>query len=52
MDEDGHWLNHHELAVDGSVLHRDADDPTVLHVYLLSYERHALIGHFRIETGK
>ncbi len=41
LDEDDHWLNHHELAVDGVVLHRDADDPEVLHVYLLSYERHA-----------
>lgn len=40
------WVNHHEVAVDGSILHRDIDNPNLLHVYLLSYERHSLINHF------
>jgi uncharacterized membrane protein YdjX (TVP38/TMEM64 family) len=52
LDADGRWINHHELAIDGPVMHRDADNPDLLHVYLLSYERHALINHFRIDTGK
>jgi hypothetical protein len=52
LDADDRWINHHELAIDGPVMHRDADNPEVLHVYLLSYERHSLISHFRIETGK
>jgi hypothetical protein len=32
-------------------MHRDENDPNKLHVYLLSYERHSLVGHFVISTG-
>jgi uncharacterized membrane protein YdjX (TVP38/TMEM64 family) len=46
LDADGRWINHHEVAIDGPVLHRDAADPRLLHVYLLSYERHSLVRHF------
>jgi uncharacterized membrane protein YdjX (TVP38/TMEM64 family) len=52
LDEEGRWVNHHDLAVDGPVLHRDARDPSVLHVYLLSYERHSLVAHFLVRTGQ
>jgi len=31
-------------------MHRDDKDPNVLHVYLLSYERHSLVGHFVVST--
>ncbi len=48
LDAQDNWINHHEVAVDGAVLHRDQSDPNLLHVYLLSYERHTLIGHFLI----
>jgi uncharacterized membrane protein YdjX (TVP38/TMEM64 family) len=51
LDEEGRWINHHDLAVDGPVLHRDAVDPSLLHVCLLSYERHSLVGHFVVPTG-
>ena len=46
LDEEGRWINHHRAAVDGVVLHRDEHNGNLLHVYLLSYERHALIGHY------
>ena len=39
------WIDHHRFAIDGPVLHRDARNPDLLHVYLLSYERHTLINH-------
>jgi hypothetical protein len=39
------------VAVDGPVLHRDEADPGKLHLYLLSYERHSLVGHFVLATG-
>jgi hypothetical protein len=52
LDDAGRWVNHHEVAVDGPVLHRDAADPRLLHVYLLSYERHTLVGHFVVRTGE
>jgi hypothetical protein len=45
LDGDGKWIDHHSFAIDGPVLHLDAEDPDVLHLYLLSYERHSLIAH-------
>jgi hypothetical protein len=52
LDPSGLWLDHHRIAVDGPVLHRDADDPGLVHLYLLSYERHTLIAHFVLATGQ
>ncbi|HEY4485049.1 MAG TPA: hypothetical protein VI702_01810 [Nitrospiria bacterium] len=48
LDSDNRWINHHEAAVDGAAMHRDKDNPNLIHLYLLSYERHSLIGHFLI----
>lgn len=50
LDGDDKWINHHDLAIDGPVLHRDDKDERLLHVYLLSYERHSLIGHWVVTT--
>jgi hypothetical protein len=46
LDEQNRWIDHHKVAIDGPVMHRDLQDPNRLHVYLLSYERHSLIRHF------
>lgn len=51
LDENDRWIDHHSIAVDGPVLHRDEKEPHLLHVYLLSYERHSLIGHFVLPTS-
>jgi hypothetical protein len=51
LDSDDRWLDHHHIAIDGSIMHHDAFDSSQLHVYLLSYERHTLIGHFLISIG-
>jgi hypothetical protein len=48
LDSSGRWLDHHAIGVDGPLLHRDAADPRILHLYLLSYERHALLNHLSI----
>lgn len=45
LDAHDRWLDHHAVGVDGPLLHWDAHDPTLLHLYLLSYERHALLNH-------
>ncbi len=45
LDAHNRWIDHHAVGVDGPVLHWDAYDPTLLHLYLLSYERHALLNH-------
>ncbi len=48
LDGEGKWIDHHSFAIDGPVMHLDATDPNLLHLYLLSYERHAIIAHFAI----
>ncbi|WP_447979958.1 hypothetical protein [Candidatus Nitrospira bockiana] len=45
LDAHHRWIDHHAVGVDGPLLHRDARDPATLHLYLLSYERHALLNH-------
>lgn len=51
LDSENRWINHHEVAVDGVAMHRDKENSTWLHLYLLSYERHSLIGHFLVTLG-
>lgn len=50
LDAQNRWLDHHAIGVDGPLLHWDADDPSLLHLYLLSYERHALLNHFVLKV--
>lgn len=45
LDAEDRWIDHHAVGVDGPLLHWGADDPSTLHLYLLSYERHALLNH-------
>ena len=52
LDDNARWIDHHAVGVDGPVMHLDADDPHKLHLYLLSYERHTLIGHFVISISE
>ena len=51
LDGEDRWIDHHTVAVDGPVLHRDAADPLLIHLYLLSYERHTLVAHFTIRLA-
>lgn len=51
LDENGLWVDHRKAGIDGIVLHRDASDETVLHAYLLGYEREAVVGHYIIFLG-
>lgn len=48
LDSQARWLDHHAIGVDGPLLHWDADDPSLLHLYLLSYERHTLLNHLEL----
>lgn len=48
LDAQNRWIDHHAVGVDGPLLHWDADDPSRLHLYLLAYERHALLNHLII----
>lgn len=48
-DGEGKWLDSHELGIDGPILYWDAHIPNRLHLWLLSFERHALVGHYQID---
>ena len=47
-NEKGEWLDSHKIGIDGPIFHWDSKDSKVLHVWLLSFERHALVGHYTI----
>ena len=49
LDSQNRWINHHDVAIDGPVMHRDIENPNRVHLYLLSYERHSLVGHFVLD---
>ena len=51
LDSQDKWIDHHTVAVDGPVMHLDPDNPELLHLYLLSYERHTLIAHFLLDIS-
>jgi len=52
LDEANKWINHHDLAIDGSLLFLDHKQKNKLHIYLVSYERHAVVAHYWIELPK
>lgn len=49
VNEKNQWINHHEVAIDGSYLFLDKNQPNRLHLYLVSYERHAVVAHYWME---
>lgn len=49
-DEKGDWLDSHQVGIDGPVMYWDELRPNVLHIWLLSFERHAFVGHYTIEV--
>lgn len=51
LNDKQEWLNHHKIAIDGTILFRDANDPDLLHFLLLSYERHSLVAHYKISLN-
>ncbi|WP_413175594.1 hypothetical protein [Anabaena azotica] len=46
LDSKDRSIEHHSLGLAGVVMHRDENNPNLLHLYLLSYERSTLIAHF------
>ena len=52
LNKDGNWLDSHNIGIDGPLLHLDQDNPNIIHVWLLSFERHALVGHYEIDLTK
>lgn len=48
-NENFDWLDSHKIGIDGPVFHWDAEKPNLLHLWLLSFERHAFVGHYSFE---
>jgi hypothetical protein len=48
-DEDYKWLDSHEVGIDGSLLHWDKDKIGLLHIWVLSFERHCFVGHYTLQ---
>ncbi|EKU99009.1 hypothetical protein Lepto7375DRAFT_8354 [Leptolyngbya sp. PCC 7375] len=41
-----------DIGLNGVVLHRDQENPNLLHVYPMSYERITLVGHYTVDMGE
>ena len=45
VDENGKWMDSHNIGIDGILLYRDEADATKVHALILSFERHSFVGH-------
>jgi len=43
LDDENKWLNSHNVGIDGLLFHFDDKDSSKLHMWLLSFERHAFV---------
>ena len=48
LDKDNKWLDSHKIGVDGPIFHFSDKERKILNLWLLSFERHALVGHYQI----
>jgi len=48
-DGNNHFIDSHELGIDGPLMFRDKADPTAIHVFVLSFERHSFVGHYKFK---
>ncbi|MFB6306993.1 MAG: hypothetical protein ABEH43_08415 [Flavobacteriales bacterium] len=47
-DKNGVWRDSHKIGIDGPILHWDKKQKGLLHIYILSFERHAFVGHYTV----
>ncbi|MFT5601822.1 MAG: hypothetical protein ACI9N1_002071 [Flavobacteriales bacterium] len=50
LDGQGKWLDSHFFGVDGPLLHFDIENPKLLHFWMMSFERHAMVTHLTFEV--
>ncbi|MBO0952559.1 hypothetical protein [Fibrella forsythiae] len=46
LDQHGNWLDSHKVGIDGTSMHLDKNGK--LNLWILSFERHAFVGHYQI----
>ncbi len=49
LNEKGEWIDSHKVGIDGPIFHFSDEQKSQLHLWLLSFERHALVGHYEIK---
>ena len=49
INEDENFIDSHWLGIDGQLLHWDKKKKDMLHVWILSFERHAFVGHYTLQ---
>lgn len=49
LDENDKFIDSHLFGIDGPLFHWDENDEDLLHYWILSFERHALVGHYTID---
>ncbi len=49
VDDKDLWLDSHSLGIDGPLIFWDEEYPGLLHVMILSFERHSFVGHFTFQ---
>lgn len=52
LDSNDNWLDSHTIGIDGPLLHYDINNPNILHIWILSFERHCFVGHYTIDITK
>ncbi len=52
IDENGNWVDSHDVGIDGVLLYRDEADPNKVNLFILAFERHAFVGHFVFDIPK
>lgn len=52
LDEEGNWLDSHGIGIDGPLFHLDENKENWLHLWILSFERHAFVGHIGTDISK
>ncbi len=50
-DENNKWLDSHFVGIDGPLLYWDKNNPNLLNLWILSFERHAFVGHYLIDVN-
>jgi hypothetical protein len=51
LDEQGKWLDSHKVGIDGPIFHFSDEQKNTLHLWILSFERHALVGHYQLKIN-
>ena len=53
LDENDRIMNYRmDVGLNGLVLHRDEEEPSLLHIYPMSYERILLVGHYVVDLDE